>query len=134
MIKKGLIHCTGVLLLTLAVFLIAYRLFALSKPDSEALAGIGYMLTVGFLGYIWKLKNGRTFSVLDPGTNKTLIHYAFGAAIVLVCVTLPLAIKIIVSVGSWWPLALLFLIPFGLFSQAVNFIILMVVGGWFCRK
>ncbi len=134
MIKQGLIHCLGVMLLTMAIFFIASKLFGLEKSSAEALAGLSYVLAVGALGYIWKLKNGKTFSLSDRDANKKLIRYAFGAAIVLVGIMFPALMKIISSVGAWWPLALLLLIPFGLFAQTANFAALVVAGGWFCRK
>lgn len=130
----GVIHCVGVMLLTVAVGFVAWGVFGLEKSDAEALAGLIYMLAVGVLGYIWKLKNGKTFSFHDRDASQKLIRYAFGAAIVLVGIMLPSAIKEIASVGPWWPFVLLFLVPFFLFAQTANFSILVVVGGWFCRK
>lgn len=134
MIKQGFIHCLGVMLLTVTTFFVASTVFGFEKSNAEALAGLSYALAVGKLGYIWKLKNGKTFSLLDGDANKKLIRYAFGAAIVLVSFMLPVLIKIIHSVGPWWPLALLLLIPFGLFAQTANFSMLVFAGGWFCRK
>ena len=134
MIKQGFLHCLGVMLLTVTIFFVASKVFGLEKSNSEALAGLSYVLAVGGLGYIWKLKNGKTFSLFDRDANKKLIRYAFGAAIVLVGIMLPALIKIIYSVGPWWPLALLLLIPFGLFAQTANFSILVSAGGWFCKK
>jgi hypothetical protein len=134
MIKQGFIHCLGVMLLTMTVYFATLKVFDFEKSNAEALAGLIYMLAVGVLGYIWKLKNGRTYSLLDSDGNKKLIHYAFGAAIVLVGMVLLASIKFIVSVGPWWPFILLLLVPIGLFAQTVNFTILVMAGGFFCRK
>jgi hypothetical protein len=122
------------MLLTATIFFVALKIFDLERSDAEALAGLSYMVAVGILGYAWKLKNGKTFSLFDSDANKKLVRYAFGAAIVLVGILFPAVIKLIVSVGPWWPLILLFLVPIGLFAQTANFAILVVVGGWFCRK
>ena len=122
------------MLIVVTTFFVALTVCGLEKSNAEALAGLVYMLAVGVLGYIWKLKNGKTFSLLDHEANKKLIRYGFGAAIVLVGFMLPALIKIISSIGPWWPLALLLLVPFGLFAQTAGFSTLVAAGGWFCRK
>ena len=118
----------------MTVYFATLKVFGFEKSNAEALAGLIYMLAVGILGYIWKLKNGRTYSLLDGDGNKKLIHYAFGAAIVLVGIMLLASIKFIVSIGSWWPLVLILLVPLGLFAQTLHFTILVMAGGLFCRK
>lgn len=131
---RGILHCSGVMLVTMTIFLVAAKSFGLTKSNTEALTGLSYIFAVGILGYIWKLKNGKTFSFSDYDANKNLLSYSFGAAIVLVGVMLSIDFKTIVSAGTWWPLALVLLIPLGLFAQTANFSILIVIGGWFCRK
>lgn len=132
--KQGFIHCLGIVLIIVTTFFVALKVFGLEESNAEALAGLSYMLAVGALGYIWKLKNGKTISLLDRDANKKLIRYAFGAALVLVGIMLPALIRIIYPIGPWWPLALLLLIPFGLFAQTASFSVLVVAGGWFCKK
>lgn len=133
-IKNGFFHCLVVMVLVVATFFVTTKIFNFSASIAEAIAALCYVLAVGRLGYIWKKRNGQTFSLYDREANKNLVRYAFGAAIVLVTFIFPQVLKISLPAGPWWPLVLLIVVPFGLFAQTANFSILIVVGGWFYRE
>lgn len=134
LIKKGFFHCLVVMVLVMATFFVTARILNFSASTAEAIAALCYVLAVGRLGYIWKKRNGQTFSLDDREANKNLFRYAFGAAIVLVTFILPQILKISLPAGPWWPLVCFIAVPFGLFAQTANFSMLIVLGGWFYRE
>jgi len=132
-VKKGSAHGIGLIVLVIVVNIICSK-FALSSKDSGGIAELTYLAAVGLIGFFWKKRNGKTFSLIDGEANKDLFSYSLGAITPLVLVLTVVEFNKISAVGDWWPLFMLFLIPFGLFSQALNFAAILAMGGWFYKN
>lgn len=132
MIKKGLFHGVGIVLIVMACTYV-YGLYV-SEDSTESLVYLTYMILVGSLGYKWKKKNGVTFSLVSREANNRIFWYSFGAVIPLVILMFISYFSKIIAIGSWWSLIFLILIPLALGAQALTFATVLTIGGWFCKK
>jgi len=132
MLVKGL--ALG-LVITAVIFGFAFflRSLGVSEVDSNNSAIVTYMILTVALGYFLKKAQAKE-KHLGEITSKRLFWLATGAVVPMVTLAIAFHLGDIKSVGTLWPLFLIALIPFAIFSQAIHFWVLVLFGVWLCKK
>jgi hypothetical protein len=133
MFAKGITQGLVISLLLLSFAFILSRI-GFSEETTRDGPVILYMILVMGIGYLLKRKRQRSIYILEVLADKGLLRYAFGVAIPIVSLAIFNLFEEITSVGSMWPLFLLVIIPFAIFSQILNFWVLVVFGSWLCKE
>jgi hypothetical protein len=136
MIKQGILHGLLLIGVVASVYVILSGVSGISGSLVGGVPQLLYLLLVGVLGYSYKKKHGKTLSLTDGASNKSLLMYSFGAALGFLAV-IPLLFlsgsgNVPDSIG--WPTIVFFLLPLGLAVQTIQFAFLFAAGGWFCRN
>ena len=132
-IKQGFIFNSAVLSALITINLSFIFFAKISFADFTTLI---YMMIILIRGYLWKKEYKETFSFFSGQANERIFWYSFGAAIPLLGVITVQNIDTIteLNLGLGLPIFIIFLLVFALFSQTINFIGMLVMGGFFYRK
>ncbi len=133
MILRGVIHGLLLIVALVATYFTLRRVFDLCDSDARDAASLIYLLAIGIFGYFYKKRHGQTLNFSDKDARNSFLGYSFGLALSVVTLMLVGLLPEITKLGSWWPLFLLALIPFGLAAQTINLAFVMAFGGWFCK-
>jgi hypothetical protein len=134
MILRGIIHGLLLIVALAATYFTLIGVFRICSSDALDALGFICLLSIGAFGYFYKRENGQTLNFIDKEAKRSYFGYSFGLALPFVSLGFVGIVPELVELGPWWPLFLLFLVPFGLAAQTINLAFLMAFGGWFYKK